>query len=419
VANLQPFVAATPQGHVVMAGAFSGTASFGGGPLNQQGVGDNVYVAEFDCAGNHIWSKRFGAPTVMNGDSVMALSVGVDGSVLITGLFQGSIDFGTGPLTSIGTRDGFLAKLDAAGNAVFARSFGGAGYQSGGTGCALDGSGNAYVTGYAFGPQNFGGGVIGSPGIVSLLVVEVDATGNHVWSKAFGQYGFSAALALDPTGNVVLAGLGSSGQLDFGGGQLPPSSVFAAMLAANGSYLWSKTWGPQNVSTTVLGLTTGPAGEIVLAGSYSGGSIDFGGGPLPVSLNGAALLVKLTNAGAHVFSKGVVSPTSNPSAYAASVNASGEIYMAGGFAGAIVLDGVTVYPTAIEDVLFAKFAPAGTLSWVKHFGMTKGQFASSVALDTSGVPYLGGIYNTTLDLGNGPLPIEMGYQASFLARMAP
>lgn len=63
-----------------------------------------------DAAGNTLWSKRFGGTGSDGGHSV-----GVDsaGKVLVTGRFQGTIDFGGGALTSadIQAFDTFLAKF--------------------------------------------------------------------------------------------------------------------------------------------------------------------------------------------------------------------------------------------------------------------------------------------------------------------
>jgi hypothetical protein len=60
----------------------------------------------------HLWSQRFGDWDVQSG-----LSVAFDnsGNVVITGYFQGTVDFGGGPLISAGGRDIFLAKFDANG----------------------------------------------------------------------------------------------------------------------------------------------------------------------------------------------------------------------------------------------------------------------------------------------------------------
>jgi hypothetical protein len=57
--------------------------------------------------------------------------VAVDGAgnVLLTGDFDGTVDFGGGPLTSAGSDDIFVAKLDAQGNHLWSKRFGDSYYQ--------------------------------------------------------------------------------------------------------------------------------------------------------------------------------------------------------------------------------------------------------------------------------------------------
>jgi hypothetical protein len=408
------------QNDVIVAGTFYGTVDFGGGPLVAQGVNNNFFVAKYDCSGKHLWSKRFGAPTSSpSSNYVDALSVANDGSIVFSGMFQGPTDFGTGPLTQTGNVDGFVAKLDAVGNPVFAKSFGGMSQNGEGTGVVTDGTGNVFLTGYAFGPQNFGGGVIGYQGDQNYFVVEFDPTGNHVWSNVFGQGIASARIGLDPSGNVLLAGGSGTGtQLNFGGGTLPTGSIFAAKLASNGSYIWANGFGG---NANVWALAVGPAGELIFTGFFDG-PLDFGGGPLPAYGSQNAYLVKLTNAGSFVFSKANSSTMGFSSiGWGAAVNASGDVYWAGEFYGTIDLGNGPTKSTGLTSAFFAKFASTGTLSWLKSYGGTyTGVYA--VALDTSATPTVAGYYNGTIDLGNGPLPTVMGpysMGAAFLGRVAP
>jgi hypothetical protein len=185
--------------------------------------------------------------------------------------------------------------------------------------------------------------------------------------------------------------------------------------------VWANAWGnPNNTSAVALGLTTGPAGEIVFAGNYTG-TVDFGGGQLPGSGSVAAYVVKLTNAGAHVFSKGAPSNSSSydTSGYGVGVNASGDVYLGGYFGGTIDFGGGPVTSGGNVDALFAKFSPTGASIWLQHYGTSGTQTASGLALDAAGVPYLGGVYSGSFNLGIGALPAETGGQAAFLGRLAP
>jgi hypothetical protein len=58
--------------------------------------------------GAHEWSKRFGDVSNEAGSGVAADN---GGNVLVTGFFEGDIDFGGGPLHTAGSQDIFVVKL--------------------------------------------------------------------------------------------------------------------------------------------------------------------------------------------------------------------------------------------------------------------------------------------------------------------
>jgi len=92
---------------VAITGQISGAVDFGGGPLVSAGNTD-VFVVKLDAGGNYLWGKRFG-------DGQKQLGVGLSFSsakdLVLTGRLQGTIDFGGGPLVTMGYQDIFLARL--------------------------------------------------------------------------------------------------------------------------------------------------------------------------------------------------------------------------------------------------------------------------------------------------------------------
>lgn len=101
-----------------------------------------------------------------------------------------------------------------------------------------------------------------------MFVVELDASGERVWSHSTGPiaYAWPGALAVDATGAVVLAGL-YDGVLDLGGGSSPfsiPFGAFAVRYDADGSHVWSHGFAADGYVAAALG----PAGTTYLAGNY-------------------------------------------------------------------------------------------------------------------------------------------------------
>jgi hypothetical protein len=108
----QSQVAVDGDGNVLLASLFHGTVDFGGVVLTSVGVQLNVALTKYDSGGTHAWSKRFGDGTLSSG--LLSLAVAADaisGAVLLGSANQGTIDFGTGPLTTAGDFDAVLAKF--------------------------------------------------------------------------------------------------------------------------------------------------------------------------------------------------------------------------------------------------------------------------------------------------------------------
>jgi hypothetical protein len=96
-------IAVNQADEIVLAGGFRGSADFGGGPLTSAGDADQ-FLAKFTAAGNHVFSARFG--DLAAGQAVYALGVHPQtGEIAIAGLNDGSLDYGTGPVTTNGFFD--------------------------------------------------------------------------------------------------------------------------------------------------------------------------------------------------------------------------------------------------------------------------------------------------------------------------
>jgi hypothetical protein len=174
----------TPAGQVTFVGAFQNSVDFGGGALASAGDYD-IVVARYDSFGTHQWSKRYG-----DAANQRALAVAADpsGDVIVTGEFAGTMSLGGNNLTSAdgaANVDGFIGKLDAMGNHVWSKKFGNTSAQRG-QGLATDVFGNIVVTGEFFGQVDFGGGAAVSAGGRDVFVAKLDPTGAPLWLRRYG-----------------------------------------------------------------------------------------------------------------------------------------------------------------------------------------------------------------------------------------
>jgi hypothetical protein len=94
------------------------------------------------------------------------------GNVLVAGRFEGTIDFGGGPLASLGVGDVFVAKLDTDGGHLWSKRFGNASDEAA-AGVATDSAGNVLVAGHFDGAIDFGGGPLNNAGGGDVFVVKL------------------------------------------------------------------------------------------------------------------------------------------------------------------------------------------------------------------------------------------------------
>jgi hypothetical protein len=230
-----------------VAGKFYGTVDFdpGAGVYNLTGGG--AFVMKLDSAGNFIWAKAINSAEAF----ALAMDPAGNGDVTLTGRFSGSTDFdpdstGTYTLTSSGTLDGFILKLNNSGNFVWAKQIGGSAGWAIGQALAIDrwGSKAVYAAGDFAGIVDFDPG----PGSYSLhstgsqrdiFVLELDSSGNYVWAQRLGgnQDDYCTGLVLDGSDNLYMSGYYNSPSMMVGattlvnsGGMLNRSDIFVAKL---------------------------------------------------------------------------------------------------------------------------------------------------------------------------------------------
>jgi hypothetical protein len=407
-------VAVDGGGNVLLAGYFTGTFDLGGSPLASAGSVD-AFVAKLDASGHHVWSKRFG----MSGASeAKAVAVDPAGNVLLTGTFTGAVDFGGAPLTSAGGADVFVVKLTASGAHAWSKRFGDAAAQSV-AGIAVDGAGDAVLTGDFSGSIDFGGGALATADL-DVFVAKLDPAGAHLWSKRFGDTAGQngGGVAVDGGGNVLLAGH-FSGAIDLGGGPLasgPGGDVFVARLDPGGNHLWSKHFGG-----TAKGIAADAGGDAVVTGVFSG-AIDVGGTPLTSAGGQDVFVAKLAAAGGDSVWARRFGGASAETAAGITVDASGNPVVTGSFHGTVDFGGGPLASAGGADVFLLKLDGAGSHVWSKRFGNASGamtdQAGTAVAATAASDVIVGGGFFGTVDFGTGPLA-SAGGSDIFVARFAP
>jgi hypothetical protein len=410
-------VAVDGSGNIYTAGAFQVTADFdpGAGTTNFTSAGANdVFVSKLDSSGNLVWAKTFGGTA-----NDIGFSVAVDGSgnVYTTGYFFGTVDFdpgaGTTNLTSAGSDDVFVSKLDSSGNLVWAKTFGGTSADNVQS-MAVDGSGNVYTTGVFNNTADFDPGAgttnLTSAGSGDVFVSKLDSSGNLVWAKTFGgtSNDYGRSVAVDGSGNIYTTG-NFYGTVDFdpgagttnlGGGGA--SDVFVSKLDSSGNLVWAKTFGGTS-SDIGYSVAVDGSGNVHTTG-YFEGTADFDPGAGTTNRTSAGnqdvFVSELDSSGNLVWAKTFGGATGDIG-YSVAVDGSGSVHTTGYFYGTVDFDpgaGTTNRTSAgSHDVFVSKLDSSGNLVWAKTFGGATGDIGYSVAVDGSGSVHTTGYFSGTVD----------------------
>jgi hypothetical protein len=255
-------------GNAYIAGYFHGTANFGGTTLTSAG-GQDAYVAKVSSSGGFVWANRAGGNS---GDYVSHLALDISGNSYIAGRFEGTANFGDTTLTSAGYGEVYVAKVSSSGGFVWAIRAGGSSgdYVSG---LALDSNGNAYIAGIFGGTVDFGGTTLTSAGSADIYVAKVNSSGSFAWATRAGgsNSGLVSGLALDSSGNAYIAGH-FQGTANFGGTTLTSAgnwNAYVVKVSNSGSFVWAIRVGGSSGDIADR-LVIDSNGNIYIAGRFNG-----------------------------------------------------------------------------------------------------------------------------------------------------
>ncbi len=364
------------------------------------------------------WAKSMGGTTF---DQGISITLDVSGNVYTTGDFRGTADFdpgaGTSNLTSAGSGDIYISKLDAAGNFLWAKSMGGTSNDVG-LEIAVDDSGNVYTTGYFRGTADFdpGAGISNLTSVlnIDIFISKLDAAGNFLWAKSIGGIGDDRgrSIAVDGSGNVYTTG-NFFGTVDFdpGAGTSNLTSagfndIFISKLDAAGNFLWAKSIGgigdEQGYSIVVDSF-----GYVYTTG-YFQGTIDFDPGAGTSNLTSAGsgdiYISKLDAAGNFLWAKSM-GGTNFDLGIEIAVDGFGNVYTTGYFSGTADFDpgaGTSnLISAGFDDIFISKLDAAGNFLWAKSIGGIDDDQGYSITVDGSGHVYTTGYFQGTADFDPG------------------
>ncbi|MCI0746264.1 MAG: hypothetical protein L0Y58_12740, partial [Verrucomicrobia subdivision 3 bacterium] len=202
--------------------------------------GQDFWVVRLDPNGNKVWDYSFGGS---GSDVLFSLQQTSDGGFVLGGSSDSAIS-GNKSAAKLGARDFWVVRLDASGNKLWDRSFGGTGedvlfglQNTADGGFLIGGFSSSGISGNKT-SQNLGGN--------DFWVVRLNANGSNVWDKSFGGTEDDGIYSLQQTGDggFILAGnsysasTGNKTSTNFGS-----DDIWIARLDASGNKLWDRSFG--------------------------------------------------------------------------------------------------------------------------------------------------------------------------------
>ncbi|WP_438029171.1 PE-PGRS family protein [Sorangium sp. So ce233] len=383
-------IASDQDENIVLVGGFETAVNFGGegDGLVSEGRHD-IFVVKLDAAGGHLWSRRFG-----DGADQYPFAVATDssGNIVVAGEFQGTLNFGEDPstaLVSAGGRDLFVAKLDAEGNHLFSKRFGDALDQYA-TAVAVAGDDEIVVLGVANGSINFSedpGAALTGTGDSNVVIAKLDADGGHLWSKRFG--------SIDSWQRFRSIAVSDSA--------IYATGAFGGILEIDGTV----------VTSAIDGETSGAGGS----GGDGGGS---GGEPI-YGIDG--LVLRLEPASGSLVWASQMGGAGEQFAKLVSLGDDGNPVVIGNYAAAFRIGAEVALnaPGGTYDLYLARLdAETGVPLVARGLPSTGDEFVWGLSQDPWGNHVLSGYFTGSLALGGEP--VEVGAPSSgdaFVAKLTP
>jgi len=397
--------------------------------------GNDAFVAKLNPAGNGLVYCTYVGGS--GDDRAYGIAVDPNGYAYVTGS-TASLNFPARYALQSqlqGWRNAFVFKLNPAGNVlVFSTYLGGNGFDTG-YGIALDGAGNAYVTGDTTSVNFPATGFQKSyRGTQDAFVAKIAADGTRLLYSTYlggGNSNHGAAIAVDAGGTAYIAG--STYSVDFptlnafqpnlAGGE----DAFVARLSADGNSLLFSTYlggsgGVTSYPETAQGIALDAQGSAYVTGVTS--SPDF---PLLHALQPAragsldAFVTKLNASGALMYSTylggygvdvgNAIAVDSNGGAVVVGYTYSTDLPVVGA---------IQSQSGGDCDAFVAKLSPTGdSLVYLSYLGGNGSDTATAVALDPSSSVYVAGwTLSTNFPLLNPYQTVNSGNYGAYVTKIA-
>jgi DNA-binding beta-propeller fold protein YncE len=274
-------------------------------------------------------------------------------------------------------------------------------------GTALNADGGLVAVG-EFGPElTLGDITLTTQGSSDIFVIKLDAAGQLLWAESFGGEWLDRAfgVAVDPAGNVLVAGEFISNAVTFADTTLyntvqvtdpmySTSDVFTLKLAPDGTVLWAAQGGGI-YDDHAQDVATDGDGFVIAVGTFVSPTICFAGNCLTNAGNYDAFLARYDSAGGVCWVRAIAG-TGQENAWQVRAGSGGEIHVSGSFRSPLLAyENLSLTNSSDDfDLYILKCGPRGNGLWLRGAHGEEWDDAEALALDSSDNVYVSGHYES-------------------------
>lgn len=352
-------------------------------------------VTRAPAAGAALWARSFGGA---GWDEGAAIAVAPDGGIYVAGQFEGAARFGDHELDSAGGSDVYLARLTPAGDVTWVQPLAGAGTEFA-SGLAIDREGNVAVVGSYRGELDLDGHVLQSVGQFDLFVASFDPRGDLRWARTIGaaHWGLASDVAVDTDGDVVVVGM-FDGILFVDDRELytaGEADAFVVRYAGDGALAWAMRAGGRGWDEAHA-VAVSASGDAVVVGAFEG-TADVGGAQLTSAGRGDAWVARIARDGEVVRAR-AFGGEGDDTATTVAIGADEHVLIAGRFTGEARFGGEPVRSAGARDLFLARLSPDDEPVWSRRFGGSHSDCARAVAVAPDGEIVVMGTADGATDL---------------------
>lgn len=403
----------------------------------------NVFVAKVNSSGTAlVYCGYIGGSAGGYGSGI---AVDGSGNAYVVGRAGANMPVVIGPdLTFHGTGDAFVAKVNSSGTALVYCGYIGGSKNDVGEGIAVDGSGNAYVTGAtqsteATFPVAVGPDLTHNGGGYDAFVARVNSAGTALdYCGYIGGSGHESGvgIAVDGSGNAFITGFTNSAESTFPGTVGPDLTynggeydAFVAKVNSSGTALDYCGYIGGSGLDDGEGIAVDSSGNAYVTGTTQSTESSF-----PVTVgpdllhNGSddAFVVKVNGSGTAVVYCGYIGGSDQDIGRAIAVDNSGNAYVTGITSSAETTFPVTIGPDLTHngglDIFVTRVNASGTtLDYCGYIGGSSDEYGRAIAVDGLGNAYVTGSTlsaESTFPVAIGPDLTHNGGEDAIVAKIS-